>query len=305
MLTLGERIDSYLILEFCGGGVFGSVYKAQDERSGEIFALKLCNGLEISRFKDENQILHTLHPHKNIIIPHSVIVESTPPHIYYVMELADSSLGDLLLSVEGNISDKRKIDIFYEICDGLKHAHSKDIIHRDLHWDNVLIVRKKEIKINDFGLAKEFYTLRNANSTTPQWGWIVSPPEFRFNIFEHSEDIKELILGDIYALGMILYYLFGDTPPNNYVAEMDNSIRKFSSQRGMKLNEIEDFERKKVYREWVRTFIPSKKLIISSIKDDKTSENINKIIQKATALEYNERYQGINDILSDVQNIFT
>jgi len=304
MFNQGEQIDNNLIIESCGEGSYATVYKVQDAINLNFFALKLCKGAEtedVDRFRDENQILHSLKPHKNIINPLSFIVDTDPTRIYYTMELADCNLDRLLISTD--TTDEEKIKIFSEICDGLKHAHSNKIIHRDLHWENILIVGGSEVKINDFGKAKEFVINRKANSIKPCWGWFVSPPEFRFNIFDQSSEIKYFIPGDIYALGIILYYLF-ENPPLDYITGLNRNIEGFLLKNGIKLEDTNITERNKLYKKWLEISTPSKNLIVSSIKNDNVNKNVNEIIKKATVLDFNLRYQDIDQLMTDVGNIF-
>lgn len=305
MLKPGDTLNDNTIIDLCGEGAYASVFKVNDRISSNNFALKLCNAEtqdEINRFKDENRILHILKTHTNVVVPYSDIIEVPAPYIYYLMELADCSLDDLMIEKYEEVTDERRIEIFSKICDGLKHAHDNNIIHRDLHWGNVLIFNESEIKINDFGKAKDFISYRKANSETPCWGYLVSPPEFLFGLLDNIKNIKDCVPGDIYALGIILYYLFEDSP-DEFVTKLQNSIRRFKYSDSIVLEELNLSEKIELYEKWTKSVDFSESLIVNCIKDSEMKEKINKIIKRATILDFRLRYQDISQILEDLKSI--
>ena len=103
-------------------------------------------------------------------------------------------------------------------------------------------------------------------------------------------------------MGIILYYLF-ESSPLDYITELENSIKIFLVRNNIKLLELDHDQRSNLYKEWLRSFTPTKKLIVSAIKDDGVNKNINEIIRKATILDVSLRYQKVDELIADVKNI--
>lgn len=306
MLRNGEIINNHLVLEYKGAGSFAHVYKVQHQATKNLFALKLCKSLDandLNLFHDEHSILQTLSPHRNIIIPYSSPTPHTTSHLYYLMELADYALEKLLTSTQAIITDEEKVRIFHEVCEGLQHAHSNNILHRDLHWDNILVVRTNEIKISDFGLGKQFDANRFGNSVKPRWGGFVSPPEFYFEVHDDNTPISRYIPGDIYALGIVLYYLF-DNIPMRYVSEIYDNMQDFIiNKENLDLSTMDTSAKTESYKKWAKSVHTINNLDVY-LKSDSASLKVNEIIKKATNPDLDLRYRTVGEILEEVQNIF-
>jgi len=177
----------------------------------------------IARFKREIRILRTLdHPN---VIKILKVNDSTPPY-WYEMEYAHH--GDLKRNIpliQKNI-DLIK-NIFVQICEGLKylHEHERIIIHRDLKPQNILFFNNNLVKISDVGLAR--FVNRDTISITYTGSsagtqFYISPEQI--NDFKHVD-----IRTDIYALGVILFEMFTDSP-NMAGYDLDSDIpRPFNS----------------------------------------------------------------------------
>jgi len=307
-LNVGDKIDNYSIQEPHKKGSFGYVYVVQDLITSSFLALKQYKGVEdenLQRFERENKFLHDLKTHKNIIIPFSEIVRTNYPYLYYVMELADSNLGDYII-INSNLTDNDKLKIFNEVCEGMKHAHNKNIIHRDLHPGNIMIVNGNEIKINDFGLSKNFGS-NSFKSKSTVWGFGVKPPELVFSIFNEPTK-QESIVGDIYALGIVLYIMFDCLAI--YVTGIRSKIDQFLWQRKRiisdRIDQVNISERNDLYIEWLKSFSPSNKPDLSfTISDVNLVQPINCVLRKAMDLNFRLRYQSVDELLIDVKNIIT
>lgn len=144
--------------DYIGGGTFGSVYTATDLTRGIVMAvkeIKFPNFQSVSNIgkiiKDEMTVLEML-DHPNIVHYYGVEVHSDK--VYLFMEYCDAgSLGSLLS--HGRITDERLIQWYtFQMVEGLAYLHLKNIAHRDIKPDNILLNRLGVVKFVDFGAAK-------------------------------------------------------------------------------------------------------------------------------------------------------
>jgi serine/threonine protein kinase len=221
------------------------------------------------------------------------------------MELADSNLEKYLI-INNDIDAKARLDIFDKICEGLEYAHSKGVVHRDL-WRNVLIKTqdsKLEIKINDFGRAKDFSLEKILYGNIPCWGnEYICPPEFYFNIWK-DEKIENYIPGDFYALGILLFYIFISEPTYYYI-EVGGSISGFQRRNGIAdLASPDQPTRKNLYENWLKeNNSQSFTSLHASLSDPNLTVEINKIISKLSHIDYRKRYENIRILRSDIKKL--
>jgi serine/threonine protein kinase len=125
---------------------------------------------------------------------------------YIAVELMNYSLMQLLEVYKGKINERALKYICKQILLGLKAIHSKNIIHRDMKSDNILVNLKGDVKIADFGLSTNL-TSENKNRTTLQGTMHWTAPE----IFDLVPCYDEKI--DIWSYGIICYELAMGLPP--------------------------------------------------------------------------------------------
>jgi len=154
---IGKTISHYKILEKLGEGGMGKVFRAEDTKLKRIVALKflphhLIAGKTVKqRFFHEARSASALN-HPNIITIYDIHEEDG--EVFIAMECVDGEpLSDKLK--EGPLKQKEIIDIASGIADGLNAAHNADITHRDIKSDNIIIGKDGQVKILDFGLAKQ------------------------------------------------------------------------------------------------------------------------------------------------------
>ena len=158
MLSAGDTLGPYEILEPIGKGGMGEVYKADDPRTGREVAIKLGAERFSERFDREVRTIASLN-HPNICTLYDV-----GPN-YLVMELVE---GETLASRirQGPIPLDAALPIARQITDALEAAHEKGITHRDLKPANIKIKPDDTVKVLDFGLAK--VTPRAASAGNPE-----------------------------------------------------------------------------------------------------------------------------------------
>ncbi len=156
---IGTTISHYRILGQVGEGGMGVVYVAEDTRlAGRRVALKIPHtGKDEkqyrSRFMREARAVSVI-THKNIAAIYDV-GETSEGRPFIVMELVTGqTLGEILMGT--GLSLARAVEITQDVADALAEAHRRGIVHRDIKPSNVIINERGEVKVLDFGLAKQF-----------------------------------------------------------------------------------------------------------------------------------------------------
>jgi serine/threonine protein kinase len=225
------------------------------------------------------------------------------------MELADYDLEKYYYknTVNPNRDYLNRIQIFKKICLAVKHAHDKDIVHRDLYWNNILIKRENNIsepKLNDFGLAKDFNLANLTNLPMEKWGApFVRSPEIIFKIWQERE-IDKYILADLYALGIVFSCIFNGLPML-YIQFMQGSLTRYLTLNNISIDALSFSERKVKCTDWITTLgsiNPASYLFVSLINPT-LNLKVNSILNKLCSIDYNTRYQNIDDVLIDLNSI--
>eukprot|EP01080_Neovahlkampfia_damariscottae_P008285 gene8285-110_t len=155
-----NSLQKYQKLEKLGEGTYGVVYKAKDNTTGALLALK-----KIRLFEDEGvpgtaireiSLLKEL-AHPNIVLLHDVV--NVNKQIYLVFEYLDNDLKQYidLKRKKTEMLDRILIKSYmYQIIKGIAFCHCHRVLHRDLKPQNLLIDKNGYIKLADFGLARAF-----------------------------------------------------------------------------------------------------------------------------------------------------
>ena len=155
-LTSGTTLGPYEIVSQIGEGGMGEVYRARDTKLGRDVAIKVLPAAvsedmdRLRRFEQEAQAAGALN-HPNILVIYHIGTHDGAPYI--VSELLEGQT--LRERMNGTaLSQRKALDIGFQIARGLAAAHEKGIVHRDIKPDNIFITNDGRAKILDFGLAK-------------------------------------------------------------------------------------------------------------------------------------------------------
>lgn len=222
--SLGE----YRILRLLGEGGMGSVYLGYHEGRGQQVALKVLadnlvsNRGYIERFYREARSAALLnHPH--IVRGFAVGQDTTTGKHYLVLEYVDGPSAQALLEQYGRLPVGDCVRLAVDIARALEHAHSRNIVHRDIKPDNILISQAGIAKLADLGLAKRIDELSHLTGQRQAFGTSYYMP------YEQAMSAKSVDgRSDIYALGATLYHLLtGEVPfpGDNHLEVIDKKER--------------------------------------------------------------------------------
>ncbi|XP_053532964.1 MAP/microtubule affinity-regulating kinase 4 isoform X1 [Ictalurus punctatus] len=201
------HIGNYRLLKTIGKGNFAKVKLARHVLTGREVAIKIIdktqlNPTSLQKLFREVRIMKALR-HPNIVQLFEVI--ETEKTLYLVMEYASGGeVFDYLVS-HGRMKEVEARAKFRQIVSAVHYCHQKNIVHRDLKAENLLLDADSNIKIADFGFSNEF-TLGNKLDT-----FCGSPPYAAPELFQGKKyDGPEV---DIWSLGVILYTLVSGSLP--------------------------------------------------------------------------------------------
>lgn len=242
MLNMGILIgDRYEIVGCIGSGGMADVYKANDHKLNRFVAMKVLKSEFsadtnfIRKFQREAQAAAGL-AHPNIVNVFDVGEDKGINYI--VMELVEGiTLKDYILK-KGKLTVKEATSIAIQVSMGLEAAHNRNIVHRDIKPQNIIISTDGKVKVTDFGIAR--VASSNTISTNAMGSVHYSSPE---QVRGGYSDFKS----DIYSLGITMYEMVtgrvpfdGDTtvaiaikhlqdemvPPSQYVANLPHSLEE-------------------------------------------------------------------------------
>ncbi|KAL8161063.1 hypothetical protein V2J09_012552, partial [Rumex salicifolius] len=222
----GSRsVDCFEKLEQIGEGTYGQVYRAKDNKTGEIVALKKIRmdnereGFPITAIR-EIKILKKLH-HENVIKLKEIVTSSGPEKdeqdnnkykggIYMVFEYMDHDLTGLAdrpgmrfsipqIKVELILKSVYNYCYMKQLLTGLHYCHVNQVLHRDIKGSNLLIDNEGNLKLADFGLARSFSSDHNGSLTNRVITLWYRPPELLLGSTKYGPAVDMWSVGCIFA----------------------------------------------------------------------------------------------------------
>lgn len=208
-----SQIAHYQLVSELGRGGMGVVYKAYEPALERYVAIKeLASSLShdpdlVQRFIREARAMAALNdPH--IIQIHFIGQDGEQP--YFAMEFVDGESLASLLEREGPLKIADALKICQQAARGLAGAHAQGVIHRDIKPSNLMLNKRDQLKIADFGIA---FTQRDFSKKLTATGDVVGTPGYLS---------PEVCLGnpvdarsDLFALGIVLYEMLSGQIPFN------------------------------------------------------------------------------------------
>ena len=218
ILSPGDCLGPYRIVDLLGSGGMGEVYRAYDSRLTRDVALKVLrrelDAEHVARFSREARAAGTLN-HPNIVAVFDVGSEAGVP--YVVTELLEGETLRARMD-HGPLPYRKAIDYGVQIAQALDAAHAKGIWHRDVKPANAFITHDGRVKLLDFGIAKlgerttseaeaaaETATAATGESVVRGTAGYMAPEQVRGEPVDHR--------ADIFGLGAVLYEMFAGARP--------------------------------------------------------------------------------------------
>ncbi|TWT19238.1 protein kinase [Luteimonas marina] len=208
----GEQIGAWRITGLLGRGGMGAVHAVEraDGAYVQKAALKRVQGGELSpssreRFLRERQVLARLqHPHIATLLDGGFDAGGDP---YFVMERVDGLPIDRWCDQHA-FGLRARVVLFLQVLDAVQYAHRNLVVHRDLKPSNLLVTPEGQVKLLDFGIARELEEAGHAATATSDRAMTLqyaSPEQL------HNEPVTTAT--DLYQVGVVLYRLLSGRHP--------------------------------------------------------------------------------------------
>ncbi|KAK2415293.1 LEAF RUST 10 DISEASE-RESISTANCE LOCUS RECEPTOR-LIKE PROTEIN KINASE 1.4 [Trifolium repens] len=239
---LEEATDNFHTSKEIGEGGFGTVYKGE-LKDGRVVAVKRhyeSNFKRVEQFMNEVEILSHLR-HKNLVSLFGCTSRSSRELLLVYEYIPNGTVADHLhgkRSSSAMVTWPVRLNIALETAEALAYLHKKDVIHRDVKSNNILLDEKFHVKVADFGLSRLFPTDVTHVSTAPQGTPGYVDPEY-YQCYQLTDK------SDVYSFGVLLVELISSlqavdiTRHRNDVNLANMAVNKI---QGQELHELVDPE---------------------------------------------------------------
>jgi serine/threonine protein kinase len=208
---MADFLGKYELRAVLGKGAMGTVYDGFDPLIARQVAIKTVRlpepddleaQDELARFKREAQAAGRL-SHPNIVGVFDY--GETPEIAYIVMEFVDGTTLKHLTDKKDRFELPEIVRLMTELMAGLQYSHDRGVVHRDIKPANIMLTKKGEVKIADFGIA------RIESSSMTQAGTMLGTPSYMSpeQFMGQTVDART----DLYSSGVLLYQLLTGEKP--------------------------------------------------------------------------------------------
>ena len=258
--------DRYEVISKIGAGGMSDVYKAKDHVLGRFVAIKVLKpefsehvGF-VSKFHTEAQSAAGLE-HPNIVNIYDVGSEDGLHYI--VMEYIEGITLKTYIEKKGRLTFKEAVSIAIQVGRGIEAAHNKNIVHRDIKPQNIMISTEGKVKVMDFGIARA--ATSNTIHSDVMGSVHYSSPEQARNGFIDGKS-------DIYSLGIVMYEMVTGRVPFDGDTTVSIAIQHLQEE-----------------------------MVPPSAYAPDLPVSLEKIILKCTQKSPSRRYQNIGDLIQDLK----
>ncbi|KAJ4802298.1 Cyclin-dependent kinase 2 [Rhynchospora pubera] len=209
MLQGCRSVDEFERLNKINEGTYGVVYRARDKKTGEIVALKKVKmekekeGFPMTSLREINILLSLNHP--SIVDVKEVVVGSRLDSIFMVMEYMEHDLKGVMETMKQPYSQSEAKCLMLQLLEGVNYLHHNWVLHRDLKTSNLLLDNSGNLKLCDFGLARQYGSPLKPYTPLVVTLWYRAP-ELLLGAKEYSTAI------DLWSVGCIMAELLTKEP---------------------------------------------------------------------------------------------
>jgi serine/threonine protein kinase len=208
----GFILGGFRLLYKIQSGSFGRVFRAQEEATGRVVAVKVLrrrwseDQAHIDLFQREARVGMAFH-HPNIVEIVTVGVAKDSGQYYIVMEFVEGCNLREMMAIRKKLEPLEAVKVIEDAANGLAYAFSRGFTHRDMKLTNILVSSSGTAKLVDFGLAKMFQTMTGSTEDKVDRTVDYAGLERKTNV--PTGDIRS----DIYFLGCVLYEILAGRSP--------------------------------------------------------------------------------------------
>src|SRR5215470_15285941 len=211
---VGQQFGTYRLVRLLGQGGYAEVYLGQHLRLTQQAAIKVLHAhlteSEAEHFQQEAQIISTL-VHPSIIRVFDYDVQEGVP--FLVMDYAPGGSLRKLHPRGNSVPLPQVVSYVKQVADALQYAHEQKFIHRDVKPENMLLGRREEVLLSDFGIATIAHSSGSLSTKEAAGTLSYMAPE---QIEGHPRAAS-----DQYALGVVVYeWLCGERPFEGSVSDL-------------------------------------------------------------------------------------
>ena len=209
--VIGQRVGACRVHKKLGEGGMGAVYLARHEALGKDFVVKVLkpgyaqHSRRVERFMQEARAAARLE-HPNVVAVQDVGTNEQGLH-YIVMQYVEGKNLFERIRERGPHAPREAAGLVLSVARALEALHAAGVIHRDVKPENVVLTPRGEVKLIDFGLAKDLHA--QLNLTAP--GAMIGTPVYMAPEIGRVEQIDGR--ADVYSLGLTFYFLLTGRPP--------------------------------------------------------------------------------------------